>query len=354
MTNNTIFPSLKRIGIFHVNLISIGIIAFGHSNLISGEKLITDKNGTTHSIKTYINGTPIHNKNEYFEIKSIHPAIDRMPGWKKNHLVWSIYATFLQDFQGTLKITSPLNNKIIHIASIEAKRSPRAGLVSTFRWQILDKEAVPEAWGWMNESGESWVPFRFQITSPSLSKSIEFLDWARITEKEKTDCKEDIATFESFEKYAEHKEIILQNGHSYQFKTNGNDPIRFSNNILQIDILSPGVIRNPEKNNNKTAIWVLKGHYRGNSNSTINISAPWIKSDLITQAKIAGNGEFTIQFAPRSSNPELWEWLNNDGEIWVPIHFQFQSKEIQYSAEFIELFHVDNELRANYIKMLNQ
>lgn len=327
-----------------------GVFILNGPTLVSGQKTVTLKNGQSFLVNTHMNGMPMYSNNEYIEIKAIHPAFEKTEGWRRKILIWSMHIKINKDFKGKVEIGTPLNPNIKQIVPFDAKHSPAPGRVSSYFLKVLDSEHAPETWGWLNEKGESWIPFTLKMQIDSAPQSIEFTDWVVVTEKEKQATQADIQSLDEYEKIAESTKITLQDGKTYDLKLFNKSPLRYSNTIFQIDSLTPGLILKKITNDEYIPTWVIKGRYRGLPGVIVTMTSPWNRASIIKQIRINGQGEFTIQYAPRTSNPEFWDWLDTKESKWVPVRVQLESVDPIYNAEFIEWFYVDDEIRAFFDK----
>ncbi|MBP7617408.1 MAG: hypothetical protein KA743_02775 [Geothrix sp.] len=320
------------------------------SYLISGEKNIILKSGKNHLVKTYINGKPIHHRDSLLEIKSILPTFNKAEGWRHGYLIWSIYFYFKTNFNGTIIVSSLLNDKTSN--RIQFKSVNELGRRTALTWNVLDREHAPEVWEWINEPGESWVPFCFQVQHAGSNESTTFIDWALITEENKMAAKKDLINLTLYNEKIETKTIKLQDNKLYTIKFLNNELNRFSNTFLQIDHLTPGLIRNHLGVGTGMPVWVIKGRYRGSAGSFITLSTPWINNEIINKVKLSGQGEFSIQFGQKSNSPYLWDWLDGNGENWIPIKVKLETDDSIYNSEFVEWFYVNDDVRKLFIDMI--
>lgn len=316
--------------------------------LWGGETTIVLKNGQQYLVKTTF-GKPDHQSNEYFSIASIRPSYDQFEGWRNIHFFWAITLGMNKEFNGTLIIDSPLlPGKSWPILLISG---PAHNFIKIHRFEIMESETTPNLWDWVNEPGESWIPFHFKVKIDTPGKQIDFIEWVKISEKEKEQTRLDFKKIKSFYNKHEVIEITSITNDKHRIQVTKSGPLRFENNFLQINSLLPGIINNTLSDNNRPLAFSISGKYRGNTGTILTISAPWSSNNFSYKVKIKNSGDFQIPFASSHMNPELWRWLESTNEFWLPFRLQVENESTGQSFDFIEWFQVTNDIRLELVKL---
>lgn len=317
------------------------------ATLMGAEKIVTLKNGQQYSVKTTF-GKPILKSNEYIKLDTITPCYDQMYGWRKIHYYWSISFMFNQNFKGVITVDSPLcPNKSW---SIPFNTTPGMGdYMFLHRIEIMESEYTPEVWEWVNESGDSWVPFHFAVKPDALGNPIDSIEWVKINENQKDRARSDFKKIEAFYNSYTTKEITSITKEKYNIKINKSGPLRFDNNFLQIDSLLPGIAQLTNKM--KAFAFSISGKYRGQGEILLTISAPAVSKSFLHKVKIKNSGQFEIPFAFSDLEPDCWTWLESELEYWVPLQIQAEKRDTGEVINFIEWFHVTNVVRNELNKL---
>ena len=151
------------------------ILALFASPLLAGET-ITLKNGKSFVVESK-NGMPQAVDNSNFKTIGIGPAFMKDPKTDEITTFWVFNGTIKVVGEYTLVITTPLDESIKTELAVKGPGS--------FYHQGLSKIAAPTAWAWLQDPGDSWVPFILTFKNADQSKSFEIMQWSKFDAKTK-------------------------------------------------------------------------------------------------------------------------------------------------------------------------
>ena len=146
------------------------------SLILQANEKVTLKNGKVFSVEAK-NGMPQAVDNSNFKTIGIGPAFMSDPKTKVLTTFWVFNGTIKATGEFTLVISSPLDDSI---KTELAVKGPGA-----LYHQGLSQIDTPTAWAWLQDSGDSWVPFTLTFKHADPAKSFEITQWSKFDTKTK-------------------------------------------------------------------------------------------------------------------------------------------------------------------------
>ena len=143
---------------------------------LQANEKITLKNGKVYTVETK-NGMPQAIDDANFKTIGIGPAFMKDPKTGSITTFWVFNGTIKQSGDYTLVITSPIDESIR--TELEVKGPGKV------YHQGLSKIDAPTAWTWLQDAGDSWVPFILTFKHADQAKSFEITQWSKFDTKTK-------------------------------------------------------------------------------------------------------------------------------------------------------------------------
>ncbi|WP_306601064.1 hypothetical protein [Geothrix sp. 21YS21S-2] len=317
----------------------------------AADHVVTLKDGRTLTVRTRL-GAPVHCNNEFIKIIEIAPSFGRAPNWRTFSLSWAFEYDYTSDFDGIFSISMPGTKVSVNSFITRDRPTVQTNRNEVFfrKVQILEQSENPDAWSWIDEPGDSWIPFRITASDVRKGKTLTYDDCARVTETAKHALRRNQERIRAFEADFQTREWALPDGTRLAFRTRDGSPLRHASRTLQIDGLAPTASLDPSTGMPGPPYWFMVGRYRGGEPITLSLTAPWIDPSFKHVVKVQGEGVFTVRFAPRSTHPGFWSWVESPEDSWLPIKVSVKTENAGVLAEFVEVAQCTEAVRDAFRK----
>ncbi|HLO66828.1 MAG TPA: hypothetical protein VK188_07400 [Holophaga sp.] len=322
-------------------LLLLPLLAWG------GSKEVVLKDGQRYRVSTSF-GRPVQPSNSFFTVKHVRPAIQRMDGWRKQHVFWEIQLEIVKPFEGFLEVDSPLVQGGKYVFPVED--GPDRLYVHYLRVDVMEREGTPAMWEWIDEPGESWIPFRLTSISRAGDFHRESLVWAKVDESDKKKARQDLERFKDRMDNPPTLDAVSITGEKIRLTLEGNGPLRHEDLALRVDDIAPGVLGGASPSHPGELAFCLNGRHRSPSETEVTITAPW-GGTFSAKARIRMWGDFQIPFGLIGTDPGLWRWLDAEGEFWIPFTIRVRNASLGEDQVFLEWFRVTPAIRAELRKL---
>lgn len=313
----------------------------------AGTKEVVLKNGQRYTVSTSF-GRPVQPANSFFTVNHIRPAIQQMEGWRKQHVFWEIQIEVTRTFKGVLGIESPLVEGRIYPYQVNVWPSGR--FIQFLRFDVMEREQVPGMWEWLDEPGDSWIPFRLTSISGAGDFHRESLAWAKVDESDKKKARQDLERFKARTDNPPAMDAVSITGERIRLPMEGKGPLRHEDFVLRLDDLVPGAVDGAAPSQPRELAFCLSGRHRSSSETEVTITAPW-GGPFSAKARIRREGGFQIPFGLAGANPGLWRWLDSEGVFWIPFTIRVHNPDLGEDQVFQEWFQVTPAIRNELRKL---
>lgn len=319
--------------------------------LLGGEKEIRLKDGTTKSVQISILGNPVHFKDKFVRVLDIHPAIETLYGAVPPIVCWQFKVEFPSGFYGTVLISSPYatdqaratlgpqnwNGNFFHDAGIEA----------------FDRKSEPGLWEWLKGDEEAWIPFHFQVRGSDGKQLDDFDDWGHVSVADIQKARKDMAVMHQPELRSEQRSIDLPSGERLQATLLDGNPVHYRAKEFGITELAPAAL--PSKDHKAIIpLWILKGWINTTGKKRLTITCPWFSKSFTQSVDIGPNGRFVMVFAQEKDAPDLWRWLEDDGDTFFPWEVHVEALNQPEGTDMIEWARVTPDQKLVIRKQLKR
>lgn len=321
-----IFLMLQIVGIFPI---------------LAGEKeiLIHDK---SYIIKTMF-GSPIHHSDEFLKIIEVKPVFGTLNQWRTNRQTWTMHIKFLnKKLFGIISIKSLLHPKFSSALPIYIDARDDQIVVMIF--EFFSKRSHPATWEFLMEDGDTWIPFECQVTFKNPQISYSFIEWAKVTAKDKQLLqKYEKAQIDAMSELPI-KQITISKDLTIEIPFENGEPYRYADANFQVDRLSPAFDQKA-KNGTDPWIWTISGRIRDLGPCLLEIFDPISNDKPIAIAELNGDGEWHLIFGEKSKTSNLWQWENNKQHKFVAIKLKLTIKNTNEIKEWYEVCQIDKNIR---------
>ncbi len=310
------------------------------------ERTVVLPNNKILVLKTFL-GNPIHYSNDHLRVTDFRPVFGMLQDWRVGRLSWTLHFVFAdRKVRGIMNISSPQYPSLKTTIPLWADVQPRdaaEGMIIEF----FHKRTSPDAWSFLTENGDSWIPFEFDVHMVEPNASFTFIEWAKVPQTYKNILINKDNAEKDFFDNAPKKQIKLDNETTIYIPfTNGN-PIRYADSNFQVENFSPAYDNKAKKVSDRW-IWVLTGRTRDLGRCKLEIFDPTDKNKLLASMEFNGNGVWQIPFAEKTLAPNFWSWENQSKDQWVAVKIRLTMMEKNETREWYEALMIDKNIRRNF------
>lgn len=120
-----------------------------------------------------LNGKPTHFSDGAFQVNAIGPVVLPSKDHTKMISVWALKGQFIMAGEKKFTFSCPWFSKTFTQAAQTDARD--------FTILFGAESDAPEAWQWLSEVGESWVPWKIHVVAPNHPEGQDITEWALIT-----------------------------------------------------------------------------------------------------------------------------------------------------------------------------
>lgn len=132
-----------------------------------------DLPGGIHLTAPALNGKPAHFSDGAFQINAIGPLVLPSKDHSKMVPIWALKGQFIMAGEKMFTFSCPWFSKSFTQTTQTDARD--------FTILFGAESDAPEAWQWLSEVGESWIPWKIHVVAPNHPEGQDITEWARIT-----------------------------------------------------------------------------------------------------------------------------------------------------------------------------
>jgi hypothetical protein len=218
--------------------------------------------------------------------------------------------------------------------------------------EFFNQRTFPEAWSFLTESGDSWIPIELNIKMVEPDTSFTFIEWAKVPQTYKNVLlAKDKAEKNIFNNLPK-KSIKLNNELTIDLPFNKDNPFRYADPNFQVENFSP--VYDPKARDvDGHWFWVLGGKIRDLGPCRLEVFDPTKNNKLLASLEFKGNGVWNIPFAEKSQAPNFWSWENQSMDQWIAVKIRLTRLETNEVREWHEALLIDKNIRRTLAKITN-
>lgn len=339
-----------------VTIISIIITLFVSNILYSNEK-VTLKTGIPYEIETQ-GGKPPQLMEEDFKIITIEPTIIRYSKPLDYNFTWHLELSIRNDRFEKIVIESLGGDMKKYFCNIDpvpetlsrGKKYPW----TTIKANFMPEFSHPNTWESFSKDETFWMGFK--LTFLPINKEGEPVirqQWVKLFNWEKRKWLDRKKTYQDeIPKYRKTYNLTIQDGRKFTAST-WNGSVEFKDDdFIKIYTIAPILLANNKNGDAPALSWTFDAiiHREGHHHIIIQ-NSNGLKEQQ--SASLLGRTPIKLRFFPHTDYPQMWSWLLETGDSWVPFSITIKSDGEENVRELIEWVLITSANKGKILKIIN-